>query len=95
MKHRQRRPFEALGQLALDETQMALDDDRFDTAKCHHHQESKSGSFTGREFVEPRLGFLSNGARSEWVAPTSMVEPIKVLMARNVDDFTADVFCRS
>jgi hypothetical protein len=32
MKRRQRRPFEALGQVAVDETQMALDDDRFDTA---------------------------------------------------------------
>ena len=57
MKRRQRRPFEALGQLAVDETQMALDDDRFDPAKCHHHQESKSGSFVRRKFVEPRLGF--------------------------------------
>lgn len=56
MKHRQRRPFEALGQLAVDETQMALDDDGFDSAKCHHHQESKSGSFVRRKFVEPRLG---------------------------------------
>src|SRR6266853_6953225 len=57
MKRRQRRPFEALGQLAVDETQMALDDDRFDPAKCHHHQESKSGSFVTRKFVEARLGF--------------------------------------
>src|SRR6478672_1624004 len=57
MKRRQRRPFEALGQLAVDETQMALDDDGFDAAKCHHHQESKSGSFVRRKFVEPRLGF--------------------------------------
>src|SRR6476646_3151981 len=36
---------------------MALDDDRFDTTKCHHHQESKSGSFVRRKFVEARLGF--------------------------------------
>src|ERR1700757_4661079 len=57
MKRRQRRPFEALGQLAVDETQMALDDDRFDPAKCHHHQESESGSFVTRKFVEARLGF--------------------------------------
>src|SRR5258705_501819 len=32
-------------------------DARFDPAKCHHHQESKSGSFVRRKFVEPRLGF--------------------------------------
>ena len=95
MKRRQRRPLEALGQLALDEAQMALDDDRFDRRNAIIIRNPNRALSSGESSSSPAWAFMSNGARSEWVAQTSMVEPIKALMARNVDDFSADVFCRS